>query len=120
LFILPFAFHESGLLLGTFVTVITAFVLYICMLWLIDTMARAEGYKHFSLMNFSALSSILFDQKNLLLIFHFRVATVNELAPGTLPDHMLTYRKFDYSAIWDLFMGSKGKTFCLVVLCIYC
>jgi amino acid permease len=37
-----------------------------------------------------------------------------------MPNHQITWRKFDFTTLFDTFIGWKGKAFCQFTICCYC
>jgi hypothetical protein len=78
---LPYAFYEAGILLSVLCLGVSGVFSLFCMNWVLEVLARAEGVT-------SSLS-------------------MNSSEPP-VPNHQITFRKFDFTSVFELFVGYKG------------
>jgi len=90
---LPFAFYSSGLVLGVLCLSLSAFLCLLCLRWVLESLARAEG---------------------------ITAAHTRGVQGERLPIHRITFRKFDFTALFDMFAGWKGKAICQLTVDCYC
>eukprot|EP01128_Nolandella_sp_AFSM9_P004971 TRINITY_DN2349_c0_g2_i1.p1 TRINITY_DN2349_c0_g2~~TRINITY_DN2349_c0_g2_i1.p1 ORF type:complete len:495 (+),score=56.13 TRINITY_DN2349_c0_g2_i1:108-1487(+) len=92
-FNLPYAFHQSGVILGSAVLLVSALMAWFCLVWMLEIMARTEGVN--ALQEEGELRS-----------------------PDLPPNNVITTRKWDLSSIGYTFGGMKAKV--AVQICIVC
>eukprot|EP01124_Arcella_intermedia_P020436 TRINITY_DN27910_c0_g1_i1.p1 TRINITY_DN27910_c0_g1~~TRINITY_DN27910_c0_g1_i1.p1 ORF type:complete len:509 (+),score=33.35 TRINITY_DN27910_c0_g1_i1:36-1529(+) len=89
-FNLPFAFYNSGLVLAVVLLIISGFFSWMCLVWVLEICARAEGI------------------------------TAQKEHNLEQPIHCISMRKFDFNELCHFFYGFKGKLGCQLFLSLYC
>lgn len=98
---LPFAFTQSGMLLTTIFLIFGSVIATIAMSYTLESMARAEGV------------TAIHEAK----VLEYVPEDFEEKSRG--PQHCLTYRKFDFAMIANVFLGFRGKLFVQICLGLY-
>lgn len=90
---LPYAFSKAGLVLTSLFLIVGGIIAMFSMNYTLESLARAEG-----------------------------VTSSKELAVSHLPEpkHGMTYRKFDFCTVADIFTGSRGKNVVQAIIWFYC
>ncbi|KAH3767154.1 Transmembrane protein [Pelomyxa schiedti] len=93
---LPYAFWEAGIPFGIILTVIMFVLTFVSCCWVLELMARAQGYQ--------------------------RVTGDHAIGDGSgrKPLNNLVYEKFDYTKCCQTFAGLPGKIVSEIVMTFYC
>eukprot|EP01118_Nematostelium_gracile_P009667 TRINITY_DN3269_c0_g2_i2.p1 TRINITY_DN3269_c0_g2~~TRINITY_DN3269_c0_g2_i2.p1 ORF type:complete len:486 (-),score=108.49 TRINITY_DN3269_c0_g2_i2:80-1537(-) len=89
-FSLPHAFSSSGVLLGIILLLVGGIFSTICINFVLEVMARAEG-----------------------------VTAIKENRE-LKPNHEITWRRFDFTVLCEIFGGLKGKIVCQILMAMNC
>jgi len=91
---LPYAFYSSGLLLGLVCLSVSGFFSIICINWVLEVLARTEGI--------TKLEASSTDRTK------------------SRPEHEITWRKFDFTQVFELYAGTPGKAIVWVAIACMC
>jgi len=98
IFSLPYGFYSSGIVLATICLVISGIFSLLCAWWVLEVLARTEG-----------ITTSVYDLKN-----------NTSFSEEHHPTNEVTFRKFDFTRMFDTYYGLKGKIFCQAIMGFYC
>eukprot|EP01114_Cavostelium_apophysatum_P016316 TRINITY_DN4610_c0_g1_i1.p1 TRINITY_DN4610_c0_g1~~TRINITY_DN4610_c0_g1_i1.p1 ORF type:complete len:496 (+),score=54.06 TRINITY_DN4610_c0_g1_i1:130-1617(+) len=98
IFSLPYGFYNSGFGLATLCLITSGIFSLFCAYWVLEVLARTEG-----------IHSTVYD-----------IQDSTGLSEERKPHNHVTFRKFDFTKMFETYYGLKGKLFCQLIMSLYC